>query len=828
MVTRLLSPVKQLVILGLTLAALSPGLASAALTPADHPLFDGDAVHEIHLTFHQTGWWNLLVDNFENYEDIPYLAAEFDWGATHLDSIGVRFKGNSSYFSYSGYKKSFKLDIDEYVSGQEISGLDKLNLNNCFLDPTLVREKCAYEMCEAVGLPTVRTNYADVYINGDYWGLYLLVEQFDQEFIESRFGAEEEGNLWKGDPSGTLEYFGTNESSYYSYYELETNETANDWSALVDLVDRINNTPLAALPDSLHEALDVSSALAMLAVDLFTVNLDSYPGRGPNYYMYHRDLDGRFVFAKWDCNEAWGVFNMYGFSTTQLQQLSPFWTNPSGNRPLAEQLWQISGFEDVYLGHMQKLMASVADPDVLVNRMEDLRDLIRTSVYAEPNNMFSTADFENAMTSTIYASGGPPPGRAIPALETFIRNRDSYLQGLIGSWTPVVGLVLNEVMAVNNNTITDEHGDYDDWIEVANVSGATIDLSGLGLTDHLEGTPDYLFPSTTLAPGEYLIVWADEEPGEGDLHAPFKLDGDGEDVYLTDGAVIVDQVTYPALAGDVSWGRWPDGSGDWQLLNAATPGAENENPEIPEVVVLYINEFLAVNDSGIQDASGAFEDWLELYNPGPDAVELGGLFLTDDLLNTTQWSLPDTTLAAGDFLVIWCDNDPEEGVLHASFKLSGSGEEIGLFGRLAAGNEVIDSYVFGAQTADVSEGREDDGDPVWTTFATPTPGDSNGNGTPVPEALVTSLQLLPNVPNPFNPTTALSFTLPTEARVRLEIFDVRGWRVVRLLDTMLPAGVHTENWNGMDGAGRAMGSGVYFARLTGNGQTDIERMMLVR
>ena len=807
------------------------GDARAALTPPPHPLFDGDTVHEIHLTFDQTDWWDQLTENFEDFDDPPYLEASFTWGSEHLDSIGVRFKGNSSYWGYYGLKKSFKLDIDEFVAGQDIDGLDKLNLNNCFLDPSFVREKAAYELCEFMGMATGRTNYAALYINGSYWGLYLLVEQQDQEFIESRWGAGENGNLWKGEPNGSLEYLGASESAYYSSFELKTNEEVNDWSDLVDFVDQLNNTPLSDLPDSLHNRLDVNSALAMLAIDNFVVNLDSYIGRCANYYFYHRDLDDRFVFTKWDQNESWGVFNMWGMSITQLQRLDPFWVNPQygEERPLAERLWQVPTYVDIYLGHMKRLMAGAAEPATLVARMEELRDLIRPYVEDDPNWMFTTAQFEACMTTIIYASGGPPPGRAIPALQTFITARHDYLQGLIGSWTPIEGLVLNELMARNNSTNADEAGDFDDWIEITNTSGISIQLGGLGLTDHLEGTPDFTFPDLALAPGECLLVWADEEPAEGDLHAPFKLDADGEDVYLTDGAVIIDQVTYPALGADVSWGRWPHGTGDWTMLSAATPGAENQNPEEPETVVLFINEFLAQNTVGIQDETGSYEDWVEIYNPGPGAVEMGGLFLTDNLTLTTQWSFPDIVLATDEFLLVWCDSDPEDGPLHTDFKLSSGGEEIGLFGRLAAGNEMIDSYVFGAQSSDVSEGRATDGGSIWAFFETPTPGGSNGGGSvDIPGVQVARLRLLPNFPNPFNPQTTLSFELPSAGRARLEVFDLRGKLVARLSDEVMLVGRHEVLWGGRDQRGGSVASGVYFSRLSFGGERLTVRMMLVR
>lgn len=706
---------------------LLPGLAMAALTPPTHPLFDGDAVHEIHLTFHQTDWYDSLVYYYENFDDPPYMAAEFDWETTHFDSIGVRIKGSSSYMAYPGDKKSFKFDVDAFVDGQEIYGLDKLNFNNGFMDPSFVRERSCYGLCEAAGLPTERSNFSALYINTTYWGLYTIVEQFDQEFIESRFGVSEEGNLWKGDNHGTLEYLGPNQEPYYSEYELKTNEAENDWSALIELVDKLNNTPLGELIDSLHNLMDVNSALALLAVDNLTVNLDSYIGRCANYYFYHRDMDSRFVFANWDLNESWGIFNMWGMSLTQLKQLSPYWTStmPGENRPLSERLLQVSAYEDIYFGHFKKLMAGAALPDTLIARMEELRDRIRPYVYADTKKMFTNAEFDAAMTSNIY--NGP---RLIPALEPFIRDRDTWLRGQIGTWTPIENLVLNELMAKNDATVADEHGDFDDWIEIANIGVSAISLNGLELVDHFDGTETFMFPDTTLGAGEYMLLWADEEPWEGNLHAPFKLDGNGEDVYLLDGAVIIDQVTFPELATDVSWGRWPDGTGEWQLLSEATPGAENQNPEEPEEIILYINEFLAINDGVNQDETGAYEDWVEIYNPGPDSVEMGGLFLTDDLTITTKWSFPDTTLQAGDFLLVWCDNDPEDGPLHTTFKLSGSGEEIGLFGRLAAGNEEIDSYVFGTQTTDISEGRETDGAETWIFFDPPTPGASNG-GAPV-------------------------------------------------------------------------------------------------
>ncbi len=815
-----------IILSGALLFFAAPICGFAALTPAPHPLFEDDAVHEIHITFHQPDWWDLLRVNFEGLDDPIYMAAEFDWEDIHFDSIGVRFKGNSSYNGYPGVKKSFKLDIDEYIGNQEIYGLDKLNLNNGFMDPSFIREKCCYELCKAVGLATERTNFAALYINDTYWGLYTLVEQFDQEFIESRFGTGEEGNLWKGEPHGSLEYLGPDEESYYDQYELKTNEEENDWSVLVELVDGLNNTPIEEFPDTISHLIDVNSALAMLAIDNLTVNLDSYIGRCCNYYFYHRALDDRFVFAKWDVNEAWGVFNMWHMSVPQLKQLDPFWitTSPGENRPLAEKLWEVDDFRDIYLGHFKFLMAGAAQPDNLINRMEELRDLIRSYVYADDNKMFTDVEFEAAMSTDINA--GP---RVIPGLDSFIRDRDSWLRNQIGEWSPIEGLVLNELMAKNDTTITDEHGDYDDWIEIANVGLSPVSLNGLALTDNVGDIADYFtFPDTNLIPGEYLIIWADEETEQGSLHAPFKLDADGEDIYLIDSGVVFEQVTFPGLSADMSYGRWPDGSGGWQLLSLASPGAENLNPVEPEEIILFINEFLALNDNVIQDETGEYEDWAEIYNPGPDAVEMGGLFLTDDLTNTTKWSFPDTTLSVGEFLLVWCDNDEGDGPLHTNFKLSGDGEEIGLFGRLDAGNEEIESYIFGVQSTDTSEGRQTDGGEPWVFFDTPTPGysnsstfidDSNESRSNLPSDYI----LYTNYPNPFNPVTTIRYFLPIATDIDISVYNINGQKVVTLVNGYQNTGYKSVKWDASQ-----FSSGIYFYQLTAGDKKIIKRMALMK
>jgi len=143
---------------------------------------------------------------------------------------------------------------------------------------------------------------------------------------------------------------------------------------------------------------------------------------------------------------------------------------------------------------------------------------------------------------------------------------------------------------------------------------------------------------------------------------------------------------------------------------------------------LVINELMASNNTTIQDPQGQYDDWIEIHNYGLDAIDIGGLYLTDNLSVPTKWWIPSsnsalTTIGAGGYLLIWADNDTTDAGLHANFKLDAAGEEIGLFD--SDGITQIDSVTFGEQTDDISYGRYPDAVDYWQVFGSPSPGDQN-------------------------------------------------------------------------------------------------------
>lgn len=145
---------------------------------------------------------------------------------------------------------------------------------------------------------------------------------------------------------------------------------------------------------------------------------------------------------------------------------------------------------------------------------------------------------------------------------------------------------------------------------------------------------------------------------------------------------------------------------------------------------LVINEFMADNASCCPDNSSGtneFDDWIEIYNKGNVAVNIGGMYLSDSKSDPFKSKIPTdnpslTTIAPGGYLILWADNSTEQGPLHLNFGLSNAGEDVGLF---YLDGRTIDAYTFGAQTQNNSWGRITDGATIWKAFSTPTPGTSN-------------------------------------------------------------------------------------------------------
>ncbi|SMP72239.1 Dockerin type I repeat-containing protein [Neorhodopirellula lusitana] len=729
--------------------------------------FDDSFVHEISITFENSDWYDVLYESHANDSDDPYFAADVTIDGVTMENVGIRFKGNSS-FTGTGIKKSLKIDFDEFDEDNDsltYLGLKKLNLNNNYNDPTMLREKLLYDFASNFVEGSSRAVHTNVTINGELYGIYTAVEQVDKTYVQTRFGSDEDGNLYKGaasdeagdDPNADfgsdLTYLGDDPVAYEENYQLKTNETENDYSDLVEFIDVLNNTSAEDLAAAIEPLLDVDDTLASLAINNLFANLDSYNGSAHNYYLYDRDDSGQFTHILWDANESFGRFSLFTSPGEDLQELDPFWlpvattvggpggggppiggpggttTETDESRPLMENLWAVDEYSDDYLRDLAEMLREGFDITAATARINELADIIRDDVTADPNKQYTIAQFEQNLTTDIVSGQG-----VIYGLTSFIDNRATYLDAELDTYASSTDLRLNELMVLNVATVQDESGDFDPWIEIYNYGPGLVDVAGLYLTDDAGDLTKWSLPSESLDDGEFLTLWLDGETSAGTNHASFSLSATGGTLQLTDGVTVIDMVTYATMADDTSLARVPDGEGELETTDQPTFGTENLASvvivEPVDTVELYINEFMADNDSVVEDPdeAGAYEDWVEIYNPGTEAIDLSGMSMTDDLTDPTQWQFASgTTIAAGGYLIVWADGDTDQGDDHATFKLSSGGEEIGLYH--TDGITLIDSVTFGEQVTDVSYGRFPDGSETFVSMTTPTPSATNVNDT---------------------------------------------------------------------------------------------------
>lgn len=275
-------------------------------------LLDNSKVHEIKIISLKEGLLDTLEANYVlsygmnqmKIREIPYTSVKMIIDGTSLDALGIRYKGFNSW--WHSEKKPLKIDLNKYNPDQQYDGLKKLNLHNGSGDPSFIRDNINYKLFRLMGIKAPRTAYAKVYFDDTYMGLYRLVEQIDNSFLDINFG-DHNGNLYKQESKGTagyaLAWLGNSKEDYYPSLSLENHATTNDWTDLVHFVDVLNNTRDDQFREAISQVFEVDEYLQVLALDIAVNNMDYYGNSGRNYYLYNHQ--GKFHWLPWDYNLSW-------------------------------------------------------------------------------------------------------------------------------------------------------------------------------------------------------------------------------------------------------------------------------------------------------------------------------------------------------------------------------------------------------------------------------------------------------------------------------------------------------------------------------------------
>jgi hypothetical protein len=722
-------------------------------------LFDIDRVGEVRLEFSQPNWDELLDSLYAAGEEGRLVGTAWVNGA-RFDSVGVRYKGNSSY-NPSRRKNPFNVKLDEVVTGQTIEGHGTLRLANVYKDPSFVREALSYEIARRY-MPAGRANYVNVFVNDTLIGLYNNDEDPDPEFMRRHFfgdgNARFKGRLTDSTRQGGWQYFGTDSAPYLPYYELESD---SGWRELIGFLDTLNNHN-----ELLDRVLNVDRHLWLLAFDALMVNLDAPINMPQNYYLY-RDPARRFNPIVWDLNENFGAFrDLLGtgqLSVAQMQQLDPFLRSTDTLYPIASRVLNDARRRRMYVAHMKTVIAETFANNWYRDRALELQDIIDADVAADRNKFYTYNDFLNNVTRSVGT--GP---LAIVGLAELMGVRSSWLltRPEFAAAAPVVSAV-----------------------------GASPDRPAPGsevrFTAQVDGA-DSVFLGWRADPAAAFRRVAMADAGGGSFAATLRVG-----------------------AGNIEYYVYAENSEAGTFEPAR---AEHEFLSLPVAGDVVINELMAMNRHTVRDPSGEYDDWVELYNGSAQAVSLDGWLLSNDTTDITRWSFPDVAIAPGAYLIVWADSDSGQAGLHANFELAGSSGTLLLCDE---DGHPVDRATWGQQCEDVSFGRWPNGRGAFRPM-NPTFGADNDSTVGVAEPAPVA-ELGPTLsawPNPVVTSTRVRFSLPGRARATLRVFDAAGRAVATLVDGELAAGSHEVSF-AVPGA--AQPGGVYFARLTVQGADGAAR-----
>ncbi len=673
-------------LLFILLSVLPSLVKSQPQFPEDGVVFDDSNVPRIDILINpDTLDW--IYENVESYlEWHATFIFESDALIDTVENIGFRLRGNTSRYSA---KKSFKVSFNTFEPGRKWYGLEKLNLNGEHNDPSIMRSKLSWDILRAMDVPAPRCNHVRVYINGNFYGVYVNVEHIDEEFVKSRFG-NNDGNLYKCLYPADLAYKGSNPDVYKEYfgdrraYDLKTNKGLDDYSDLAEFINVLNNSSNGNFFCGMESVFNIYDYLRAAAVDVFIANWDGYIYNKNNFYLYHNTDYGKFEYIPYDLDNTYGI-DWFGkeWSTRDIYD----WEQHGNEvRPLYTRIMENEILKDLYSYYMLYLVEEVTATDSLFERLDALRDMIAPFVAQDPyyplDYGYDIDDFYNSFEEAIGA-------HVENGIKPYINQRRS---------SALAQLELND---------TDP--------EIKYITG-NYPLPGehIRITAVIES--QYPLQSTRV---EYTVN------GGNSQFAVMYDDGDHNDGEAGDG-----------LFGALLPGIGMNNTLEWQIAAEDEFGNNTLLPCQPEVITfqpsedpaLFINEFMADNDSVIMDENGDYDDWVEIFNGGDEPVWMGDKYLTDDLENPDKWLFPDMTLLPGNFLLVWADEEQEQGSLHTNFKLDKEGEEIGLFDSEATAYFPLDSIIYSEQEMNTSFGRLLDGGLPWTTLNTPTPGETNETG----------------------------------------------------------------------------------------------------
>ena len=632
-------------------------LIIASFTSFSQEVFDV-GVRTIEIFFSEPNWDDTLDIYYANGNGERLVADSILIDGKADNNVGVKYKGNSSY-NVSNIKNPMNIKLDYINNGQSIDGYNVLKLSNGFRDPSFIREVLAYELAREY-MPSSKATYANVFVNGTLIGLYSCIQSIDDDFTNENF-YERKGPLFKVEntgisvpgcfgPLGILEYY-SDTNCYQRVYEMESTD---DWTTLGNFLDTLNNHL-----NHLENVMDIDRTLWMAAFENLTVCLDGPINSIPHNFYLFGDNNGRFSPVLWDMNMAFGTFTNglpNPVSNVDLQELDIFHNSSDSKNKLTSHILNLDRYKRMYIAHMRTILNEQFINNNYSDRALALQLLIDSYVSSDPNTFYTYAEFDSAISNTV--------GNII-GLTELMSERISFLQDRVEftDLPPVISDVSSMPINVLPNTSVSI---------TANITNSNYAYLG------------YRFKFSDKF--NKVEMFDDGNHGDGAV-------GDG--IYGATIGVDARDIQYYFYAENASAGIF------------SPERAEKDFHQLPVISGLVINEIMAGNVTSVADQNGEYDDWVEIYNGNNFSIDLNGYYLSDNENDLTKWSFPNMSIAANDYLIIWCDTaGGTQTGLHTTFRLAAEQEEVYLTNSFGS---VIDAVHFVNMPSDMAYARVPNG-----------------------------------------------------------------------------------------------------------------------
>jgi spore coat protein CotH len=367
--------------LGVLLALTLAGGASAQTSD---DFFNPNALQRMELWLNASDWAKLKAAFQEN----TYYPADLVWNGQTVPNVGIRSRGLGSR---SGTKPGLRVDFDRYSDKQTFLGLKSFVLDNLTQDPSGIKETVAMRFFARLGIPAPRETHVQLFVNGEYAGLYGLVESVDKTMMGRVFGSIGDNVLNDGylfeynyilDSPWRFESLGSGLEPYKARFDIKTNETHGDvaiWGPIEELVRLVNNTPAASFEPTVGPKLDLPAFVRYIAAQNFIAQDDGFNGYAGmnNFYFYRQEGSNTHAFIAWDEDNA---FLSPQFSIN---------TRLNDNR-LTRLTLEVPAFQALYYSSLLDAAASASG--WMQQEMQRQFAMIADAMQSDTNKPYSNAD----------------------------------------------------------------------------------------------------------------------------------------------------------------------------------------------------------------------------------------------------------------------------------------------------------------------------------------------------------------------------------------------------------------------------------------------------